>query len=75
MRNDLILALDRTGCLQTARWSNVNPMARPRALEDACKASTLGQLKTGLRSRQGRETYPELQPARDRYFTESDRKG
>jgi uncharacterized Zn-finger protein len=25
MKQTLVLALDRTGCLQTARWSDVNP--------------------------------------------------
>jgi uncharacterized Zn-finger protein len=30
MRNGLILALDRTGCLQTARWSDVSSVRRRR---------------------------------------------
>lgn len=32
MRNGLVLALDRTGCLQTARWSDVG---RSRAQQSA----------------------------------------
>jgi uncharacterized Zn-finger protein len=38
MRQTLVFALDRTGCLQTARWSDVNPnqwrRVRPEAPSD-----------------------------------------
>lgn len=38
MRSTLVFALDRTGCLQTARWSDVNPnewrRAQPGAQSD-----------------------------------------
>lgn len=31
----LVLALDRTGCMQTARWSDVNPSERRHAEHEA----------------------------------------
>jgi len=33
LRNGLIMALDRTGCLQTTRWSDVSRMRRSIAME------------------------------------------